>query len=282
MSFSEILNSFSSPIAIKILKTYSNSNNGINLSHTAELINEKISTVKDHLKKLVKTRILYKINKLYYLSNFGSFIFDLLTEIETLSKTREIFGQLSANMIPSKILLEFLPYIKEIPIISNQWLFLTISNKLLSQIQTELEKKPIELKVLGWNSLVLGFEIIKNSFKQISFDKNSLIHLLNNLNLILISDKSIIKELLDSKNQDLRNIVVNPETKERFQVTENVDRFKFITIRYNDIIHFFLNEKEKMGIGPYFIIEKKPGAIEVFDQLFEHFLRLAKPLCDYI
>ncbi|MBN1802035.1 MAG: helix-turn-helix transcriptional regulator [Candidatus Lokiarchaeota archaeon] len=282
MDLNEILNSYSNPIAIKILKTHAKTPQGINLSDTANLIGEKISTVKDHLKKLSDARLLYKINKRYYLSNFGSYIIDSLNDLEILTKMSAIFGRLKAHSIPSRLLKKLVPFMKGIQIVSNQWQFMNISNRLLKQIESELGKQPIELKILGWNSLALGIEIIRNNFKTISLDGDSLKKLLEELNLTLISDKTILKDLKESKNVELNNIIKKSGIKERFQIIDSIDRFSFSIVRYNKIIHFFLNEKENIGLGPYFLIENDEGAVKIIDKIFNHFATLSKPLSNHL
>ncbi len=282
LGLTDIFNSFSNPIAMKILHIHSESNEGFNLSDTANLIGEKISTVKDHLKKLLTRNLLYKIGNKYFLSNFGSFIYDSLIEIEILSKAMNIFGKIPSRLIPSKYLRKLLPFLKNSNISSNQWEFMTISNKLLNQIKSERGKIKIELKVLGWNSLALGREIIKNLFDDISLDNMTVRKLLADLNLKLISDKSIFQDLKTLKENELLKLLKIPGIKERFQVWDGDDSFSFTIMHYNNVIHFFLNEKDNTGLGPYFIIEDEPRAIKIFNKIFNYYSRSSKPLSFYL
>lgn len=278
--FFNFLNSFSNRIAFKILKVYSENKIGLNLTDTSMIINEKTSTVKDHLKKLLNAKLIFKSEKLYYLSNFGSYILNILDDLEILNKTSIIFGQIDADFIPSEYISELLPFLKNIPIITNQWQFITISNRMLNQIKAELGNRKIEIKVLGWNSLALGMEIIQNTFNEMDLNNESIKNLLNEINLELITDKNILKDV--ENNELINNMIKNPEIKERFQIADNIGRFRFIMMRYNEIIHFFLNEKEEFGIGPYFLIENEPGAVEVFDKIFNFFSIHSKPLAEFL
>ena len=60
--FFSLLNSISSEIALRILNLYSEDDIGLNLTETSNRLEEKTSTVRDNLNKLLSTNLIYKKN----------------------------------------------------------------------------------------------------------------------------------------------------------------------------------------------------------------------------
>ena len=61
--FFSLLNSISSEIAHKILNLYSENTKGLNLTETSNKIEEKTSTVRDHINRLLAANLIYKKEK---------------------------------------------------------------------------------------------------------------------------------------------------------------------------------------------------------------------------
>ncbi|MHA1335205.1 MAG: hypothetical protein ACTSPW_05580 [Promethearchaeota archaeon] len=277
--FIKLLNSFSSEIAYKILNLYM-VKGGLNLTETAREIHEKTSTVRDHLNRLTETQLIYKKNKKYYLSNFGSFILKYLKNLEIFNRTRMVFGQIPAELIPSEFIQELVPFISDIEVQSDQWKFMNISNKIMSQIKEDIGKKDLELKVIGWNSLSLSLEILNNFLGTSAADEKALNRFLKNMNFYLITDKEILKDI--AENPILTKIIRNIKLKERIRICDAVEIFEFTLFKYKNIVQFFLNEKGKLGVGHHFILENKPEAVRFFDNVFNYYYNLSKPLIKYL
>ena len=144
-----LLNSISSEVAYKILNLYSEDSEGLNLTETSNKLNEKTSTVRDHINRLLNNNLIYKKEKIYFLSNFGSFILRYMKHLEIFNKTRKVFGQIPAELIPSDFIQELVPHISDIEIQSDQWQFMSISNRIMDKMRAEFRDNPGELKVIG-------------------------------------------------------------------------------------------------------------------------------------
>ena len=276
--FINLLSSFSSEIAFKILSLYSNNQKSYTLTETAREINEKTSTVKDHLIKLVNATILYKTDKTYNLSNFGSFIINYVKNMEILNRLKMIFGELPAELIPSEFIHEVLPYIEDITVQIDVMKLANISNRILKQIDHDLGKKKVVINMLGWKSLALSEDIIQDFFKGVSLDRDdSIEEFLTNTNFKLIAGKKMLEEL--NHNPKYRKRLENPDINKNFFIYEEIDTFKFTFFKFNDKIQFFFNEQNKMR---HFLVENNPKAIDFFDKVFNYYFNKSIPLADLI
>ena len=136
-----VLSSFSNEISLKILETYHNNRDGLNLTDTSKFIEEKTTTVKDHLTKLMDSNLIYIQEKNYHLSYFGALIFKLIRNIKILNKTRKMFGQVPSDLIPTQFIFKLLPYLEKITVLSNQWAYMNIGNKVIEIIKNDTSKK---------------------------------------------------------------------------------------------------------------------------------------------
>ncbi|MFO8019771.1 MAG: hypothetical protein R6U96_14195 [Promethearchaeia archaeon] len=279
-NFFELLNSLSTEISYKILVLYSEQQEGINLTNTAQLIDEKTSTVRDYLNRLLDVKCIYRINKDYYLSNFGSLILDYLKKMKNYNILRDILGNISAGAIPTNFIEILDPIIQEIEIKSDQWQFMNVSNKLINQIQNDMGQEGIKLKVLGWRSLTLSLNIIQNYFNKVTLERYSIQQFLENTNFKLISDKGVLKEI--HSNEKLKNIVEKTDINEKIYVYEEVENFPYTLIKYNETIQFFLNKGEEMKVGKYFTLENNETAKTFFNEIFDYFKKKSKPLSLYL
>lgn len=281
--FANLLNSFSNEISLKILKTYERAKAGLNLTDTSKIIEEKNTTVKDHLIKLLDSNLIYVEEKKYYLSYFGALILEQIRNIELLDRTRRIFGHISSDMIPTRFVAKFIPYLKGVEVSTNQWAFMNVGNKLIDIIKNNLGVNKTVLKLIGWNSIQLSLEIMRNSFPNIFTEKDAMKKMFDDHNLSLITDKSFLKEMGDNNMVKAMSL---PEFKERVLIYPNVEQFNFMLIRYNKYITFFLNTNREANLGPYFIIKSKkndkPSPIEIFEEIFEYFSKKSKPLVEII
>jgi predicted transcriptional regulator len=281
--FATLLNSFSNEISLKILKTYERAKDGLNLTDTSKIIEEKNTTVKDHLIKLLDSNLIYVQEKKYYLSYFGALILEQVRNIELLDRTRKIFGHVSSKMIPTRFVTKFIPYLKGVEVSTNQWAFMNLGNKLIEIIKNNQGVKKIVLKLIGWNSIQLSLEIMRNSFPNIFTEKDAMKKLFNDINLSLITDKSFLEEVGD---KNIIKAMALPEFKERVLIYPNLEQFSFMLIRYDKYITFFLNTNQEANLGPYFIIKSKknddPSPIETFEEIFEYFSKRSTPLVDIL
>ncbi len=284
--FVSVLNSFSNNISLKILKTYDCNRNGLNLTDTSQMIEEKTTTVKDHLNRLIDSNLVYIQDKKYYLSYFGELILELIGNFEILNNTRKIFGQLSSGMIPTKFIIKLIPYLKGIKVSSNQWAFMNLGNKIIKIIENTMSKKKIDLRIIGWNSVPIAHEIIRNSFSfnNIAGEKEVIKKICVETNIKIITDKYFLSTIkTDDQNREIYNV---PEIKERVLICQNIEKFNFMLIRYNKYITCFLNISQEEGLGPYFIItgksKEKLGVIEIYEEIFEYFSNKATPLSEIL
>ena len=279
-NFFELLNSLSSEISFKILELYSKNQKGINLTNTAQMVNEKTSTVRDYLNRLLETNSIYRIDKTYYLSSFGLLILDYLKKIKNFNKLGRILGNIDAKSIPIEYIEILEPIVDEIEIKSDQWQFMSVSNQIIGRIQQDIGQQGIELKVLGWRSLSLSMSIIQNYFKKITLERYSIQQFLENTNFELISDQGILKEI--QKIEKLKEVVGKTTIKDKIYVYEEIEKFPYTILNYNEIIQFFLNKGKDMEVGNYFTLENNETAQNFFTKLFGNFKKKSKPLSYYL
>ncbi|MGV9200763.1 MAG: hypothetical protein ACOC4M_18295, partial [Promethearchaeia archaeon] len=142
--FFELLNILSTEISYKILLLYSECKQGINLTNTAQMIDEKTSTVRDYLNRLLNAKCIYRVDKEYYLSNFGSLLLNYLKKIKKYHNLRKILGNISAEAIPTEYIELLDPIVDNIDIKSDQWQFMSVSNKIISKIQNGMGQKGVD------------------------------------------------------------------------------------------------------------------------------------------
>ncbi|TXT55012.1 MAG: hypothetical protein BAJALOKI2v1_710008 [Promethearchaeota archaeon] len=265
-----LLNAFSNKIAYKILYLYHLFPNGFNLTDTSKELDEKTSTVNDHLEKLLDARLIYKEHKEYKLSIFGNYVLNSINKFETLNKLKEILGKLPAQKIPLNFIDDLIPHIDKVEIQTNQWKFMRISNILINQIQSEMKETPVELKILGWKSLSLSLDIIKTYFNNLTLAPQSLQGFFDKTNFELISDKKIIDDI--KTNDRIMEILRTTDLKERIMICKNVEKFDFTLLRYKDLIHFFLNEEKKEGINYSVFFKNNSGALDFFNKVYAYYL----------
>ncbi|MFX1385131.1 MAG: hypothetical protein ACFFBP_22125, partial [Promethearchaeota archaeon] len=250
-----VLSAISNEISLKILKAYEHDKNGLNLTDTSKLIEEKTTTVKDHLAKLMDSNLIHIQDKKYYLSYFGLLILEQVKNIELLNETRKIFGHVSSDMIPTRFLTQLIPYLKGVKVFNNQWAFMNLGNKLIDIIKKSIGEKKSVLKLIGWNSIPVSLEIMRSSFIDLLTEKEAMKQLFIDINLSLITDKSFLDNIGD--NKQIKEMMLIPEFKERILICQDIDKFNFMLIRYNKYLTFFLNTSQEAGFGPYFIIRSK-------------------------
>jgi len=275
-NFFQLLNSISSEIAHKILNLYLENSQGLNLTDTSNKIEESTSTVRDHINRLLDANLIYKKEKFYFLSNFGSFILRYMKHLEIFNKTRKVFGQIPAELIPSKFIQELVPHISDIEIKSDQWEFMTISTRLMDKIRAEYKTNPGELRVIGWEHLSKALEIMKNLLmKDMDIPYSEFLNLTD---FELISNKRILKDIIEHK--EIRKMA--ELIKDRVHICENIEKFEFILFKYKQTIQFFLYEGGKLGMGHHFVLEDNPDAVKFFDNVFNYYLNQSVPLTDLL
>jgi len=268
-----LLNSISSEISHRILNLYSKEIKGLNLTETSNNIGEKTSTVRDNLNKLLTTNLIYKKEKNYFLSNFGSFVLHYMKHLEIFNKTRQVFGQIPAELIPFEFIQELVPHISDIEIQSDQWKFMTISTRIMKKIVSDLNTEPGRLRVIGWESLTKALEIMDTFFKTKPINE-----FLHAIDFQLISPKVILNDI--RKQSNIKKIA--QLAGERIHICEEIENFKFILFNYNDIVQFFLSEGGNVGMGYHFVLEDNPEAVKFFDNVFDYYLKKSKPLFQYL
>lgn len=279
-----VLSAISNEISFKIIKAYEHDRNGLNLTDTSKLIEEKTTTVKDHLTKLMDSNLIYVQDKKYYLSYLGLLILEQVKNIELLNETRKIFGHVSSDMIPPRFLIQLIPYLKGIKVFSNQWAFMNLGNKLIDIMKNNIGENKTVLKLIGWNSIPISLEIIRNSFNNLLTEKMDMKQFFMDINLSLITDLSFLSNIED--NDQIKEMMLIPEFKERILICQDIEKFNFMLIRYNKYLTFFLNTSQETDLGPYFIIRSKPKgdhhAIKIFEEIFEYFSKKSTPLVDIL
>ena len=278
-----VLGAFSNEISLKILNAYSKNKNGLNLTETSKIIQEKTTTVKDHLTKLLDSNLIYVKGKTYYLSYFGALILKMVDRIEILNRAKSLFGQVSSDLIPTQYIFKLLPHLKNVKVFNSNWAFINVGNKIIDFIQNDKSKnKNYELKLIGWNSVTTALEIARSSFKNVAVDLNNIKDFIIDVNLKMITDKSFLNDL--DKNEILKNLHNIPEIQERVLIYDGFEEFNFMLIRYNKYITFFLNESQDENLGPYFILTDspriKPSAIDIYEEIFEYFANKSTPMTE--
>ncbi len=274
--FFQLLNSISTEIAHKVLNLYSENSGGLSLTETSNKIEESTSTVRDHINRLLDANLIYKKEKTYFLSNFGSFILRYMKHLEIFNKTRKVFGQIPAELIPSKFIQELVPHISDIEIKSDQWEFMTISTRLMDKIRADLKKDPGELRVIGWESLTKALEIMQNLLmKDLDFPYQEFLKLTD---FELISNNRILNDILEHKEiRKMAELINN-----RVHICENIEKFEFILFKYKQTIQFFFYEGGKLGMGYHFVLEDNPEAVKFFDNVFNYYLEQSVPLTQFL
>ncbi|MEJ2276625.1 MAG: hypothetical protein P8Y70_02580 [Candidatus Lokiarchaeota archaeon] len=246
----QLLSAISSEIAIKILNLYAKKDTGLNLTTTADLINENTSTVRDYLNRFLESNLIYREQNDYYLSNFGSLVRDEIKILKNFYRIKTILGQIPANQIPIKYLKHLQEPLKKIKVQSGQWQFMALSSKLLNKMQQDLLKGKINLKICGWRSLTISMNIIRDYLNSFSKDVNSLQQFLEQTSFQLITDSRILEEL--KVNEEIKEILKKTDLGERINIVKHIEEFKFTLFRYDTIIQFFLNQDGKMGFNDVF------------------------------
>jgi hypothetical protein len=157
---------------------------------------------------------------------------------------------------------------------------MSVSNQIIGRIQQDIGQQGVELKVLGWRSLSLSMSIIQNYFKKITLERYSIQQFLENTNFELISDQGMLKEI--QKVEKLKEVVGKTTIKDKIYVYEEIERFPYTILNYNEIIQFFLNKGEDMEVGNYFTLENNETAQTFFTKLFGNFKKRSKPLSYYL
>ncbi len=280
VEFEKFLNTINSEISFKILKLYSKEKNGINLTETARAIGENTSTTRDRLKKLLDSKIIYQEEKNYFLSNLGSYTLTKLENFRKLSKFQSIFGQIPAELIPSEYLEKLIPNLEDTGLIRSQWQIFNIANQVVDEIKSQMDKRKIEMKLLGWNSLTLMIDIFQSYFKEISINTNSIQNLLNSLDFHLISSRNIILEIKDKPY--IRKILDDTTLKDNISICEIVDKFNFVLFKYNQNVHIFLNKNDQFNYDNYFIAENNKSIADFYDDIFNFYLKQSIPLVEFL
>lgn len=273
-NYVELLNSISSEIDFKIINLLVNRPNGLNLTDTANVINEKTSTVRDHLNSLLESKIIYRKEKLYFLSNYGNYVFYNLQKMEEFHKTKEIFGKLSFDVIPAHFLYDLAKDISDVELYSGKWQFMAESNRIFKIIKNSIGKIDNDLRIIGWSGLDLSMSILKNYFPEINPQQ-----LIKHSNFQLISDKTLLDEIKQKKK--IKEIIDETDFVKRTFIWEGEKDFQFTLFKYNSIIQLFLNEEDD-STGHYLVLEDKLSFIKFFDDLFNYYMENARPLSGFI
>lgn len=279
-TFVNLLNSISSSISHKILHLYAQNENGFNLTITSQKIGEKISTTQDHLNKLLTYELIYRVGNDYFLSNFGEYIYNELKKLSLLEKFKTVLGKIPKKRIPLEIIEEFIPYLEDCQINSSSWNFMNMMDEYLEKMKSNLNKKPQYFEIIGWWSLEYDLEIMKNKFPNFKLNGSSLKVLLRNVHFKFVGHKPIIKEL---KQYNLLNKIIQDEDfAEKFHIYDQIDRFNFCFLRFNDLLGIFLVKDDDIDFQNYIFIENNQGALGVFEKLFEYYWENSKPLDQFI
>ena len=270
--FIELLSSISSQTSYDILNVLTQFTEGLTLTETSNKIDKNTSTVRDNLSRLKDNNLVYKKEKRFYLSNFGSFILRYIRHLEIFNKTRQVFGQIPAELIPSKFIQELVPHISDIEIKSDQWEFITISTGIMDKIRADLKSEPGELRVIGWESLTKAMEIMTNLLMkgiEVSYPE-----FLQRTTFELISNMKMVEDI--SKNKEIQPVA--KLIKDKIHICENISTFEFVLFRYKQTIQFFLYEGGTLGMGYHFVLEDNPEAVKFFDNVFNYYLDQSVPL----
>lgn len=280
VEFEDLLNAVGSEKTYKILKLYSKRKDGLNLTDTSRKISEITSTIRDHLKKMLETGLIFKEDKKYFLSNFGSFVLSSLEEFRTFNKFRSIFGQIPGEIIPSRFLREFIPHIKNLHVITNQWQFLNVTNEVIENIKSDIDTKKVEMKILGWKSLTLMLDIFQNYFKELSSSPDSIQKLLDTFDFQLISNMDILEEL--KKSTQVKDLMKLTNLQKHIHICKEIDNFNFVLFKYNNNVHIFLNKNNRFNFENYFLAQDNLGVVEFYNKVFRYYLDRSIPLSEYI
>jgi len=196
-----------------------------------------------------------------------------MKHLEIFNKTRQVFGQIPAELIPSEFIQELVPHISDIEIQSDQWKFMTISTRIMKKIVTDLNDEPGKLRVIGWESLTKALEIMDTFFKTKPIDE-----FLEATDFQLISPNVILNDI--RKQGEIKR--VRQIGGERIRICEDIENFKFILFNYDQIVQFFLSEGGNVGMGYHFVLEDNPEAVKFFDNVFQYYLKKSKPLSHFI
>ncbi|MFX0072748.1 MAG: hypothetical protein ACFFAO_16820 [Candidatus Hermodarchaeota archaeon] len=281
--FGLLLNSISATLSYDILKLYNESKEDYNLTKTAEVLNQSISTIQEYLKKLTNSYLIYKIDKNYKISNFGSYILNELRNLEMINKLAFILGKIPREMIPYEYLHNLIPNLKDIEIEESTWHFMSIINDMFNQFKKGLNSDHTiqEIKLLGWWNLNLDYKMVKTYFKDFSLDIRSMKTFFEKgkFRFKIITDKKVIDEILEDKN--LRQIMELFNMFDNFRIYDT-ECFNFTIIEYSKKVGLFLIEDDDFDMKHHILFENNPAVNQFFEPLFNYYWQKSIPITDFI
>ena len=277
--FHQFLTSISSVLSYNILKLYFNANCGFSLTETKEKLNESISTVQDHLKRLLSLKIIIKEQKTYVISNFGSFIFTELEKFKIINRVRDFFGQIPDKLIPARFLNELIPYLSDFEIHRTSVQFMDEMHEMMSKMTQQLETGKHNVKVLGWWSLKMDLDFLKTFYKDINLDTPSMEKLFESVDFKLILTENVVSEMLE--NEQIIKLTQQVDiftSAEYIRILEQSEKFNFTIMKSDDYIGFFLIIKDDFDPKHFIIAQNNPGLEKFFNDLFDYYWERSIPL----
>ena len=280
LNFKYCLNAISSSLAHKILRLYSKKKEGLNLTDTASSLDEPISTIQDHLKKLLDSSAIYLKSKKYYLSSYGNYILHQLEEIKQFNDLSGIFGQIPADMIPHQLLKELVPNLTDVDLNNNSWHFFQMMEDFFNDFKENLKSGKINLKikVLGWWDIDMDFEILQTHFKDLRMDSSSVFKFFKNITFKIVSDKNFAEDL--TNHDEFREVLDYFKDKDYMRICEDVV-FNFTMMRYENTFILFLTKDGDMDYAHHYYSQDEPHVLKFFEQLFDHYWSKSVPSSEF-
>ena len=280
--FEKFLNVISSISTYKILKLIADSNKGFSLSETAKVLNLSISTVNDNLKKLLKSHFIYSVDKEYFISSYGYYIFNKLEKLELFNKLNPIIGKIPKDIIPNEFFEELLPVIEDIKVKTRSLNVILDMNRYAKIFKSNLQNltESSVFKTLGWWSDDIEFTLIRDYLSEWDEDPVKIREMVKNLNIEIITDENFVNKIIENKKVEALEEYL--DLNQAIRIIEENIKFNFTIIKINQhMILFLIKDNDEIDIKHHLFIENQ-NIDKFFNRLFNYYRTKSVSLKEFL
>jgi predicted transcriptional regulator len=268
--FETLMQSLSSNLAFQILDLYETKETGYSLTETARTLDHPVSTVQEYLKRFQNTSLIFKKEKKYVLSNFGSYILSELREFKKVSKLNEILGKIPANMIPDDFISVLVKDLSNMKIDINSVDYMSILHETGEKLKTDVEEGDHTFKLMGWWDLEMDLGFFRTIFKELELDIPTFTRFYEHFDIKLIINENLYEEI--ENHPKIYEIIRHFSAKEEIiRVYEEFNGCKFSILRYDHYVLFFLIKDNDIDFKNMVFFSKNKNALEFFELLFDYY-----------
>jgi len=274
--FETLMQSLSSNLSVKILNLYNSEGRGYTLTKTARTLDQPVSTVQEYLKRFQATSLIFKKQKKYFLSNFGSYILSELRKFKKINKLNEILGKIPAKVIPSNFISILIQGLSNMKIDINSVDYMNLLYEMGEKLKKDVEKGDHIFKLIGWWDLEMDLGFFRTFLTELELNIPTFTRFYEHFDLGLIINEKFYEEI--ENHQKIYKIINHFNAKEEImRVHKLFNDCKFSILRYDQNIIFFLIKDNDIDFKNMVIFEKNEKAVEFFELLFEHYWERANP-----